>query len=399
MRIMAETDEKTLESLAQRFVQNLMEGKEKETFQEFEMSEGIRSWIQAGMHKSVHKDIQRQFGGVGELQKSEIVRPDPQNRSVDLFYSGKTYSFKTRVSFQENQIIGVFQLDGGTPVQLKSPTGTIHGTLLEPGRKNEPVPVVLFLAGSGPTDRNGNQIPASHTDSYRLLAEALLTEGIASVRFDKRGIGASADAGLGESKLRFEHYVDDAVLWIELLSQKGEYSKIIVMGHSEGSLIGMLACLQSGGKADGFISLCGAGRPVDELLREQLKNQPRLFKDTFFPMLDQWKQGKTVEKVPPELLSLARPSVQPYMISWVKYDPQAEIKKLTIPTLIVQGTTDIQISLTDAENLSRANPKAKKIITKEMNHHLKAGATTINDPQSPIHAELVPAITQWITEK
>lgn len=222
-------------------------------------------------------------------------------------------------------------------------------------------------------------------------------------RFDKRGIAASAKAGIDESKLRFDHYVEDAVLWIEQLSQENKYSKIIVLGHSEGSLIGMLACTNSK-KADAFISLCGAGKPIDEVLREQMSRQPKAIQDAFFPILDELKQGNTVEKVPTELMSLARPSVQPYMISWLQYDPRSEIEKLTIPALIVQGTTDIQVSVADAESLSQANPNAKKVVIKDMNHVLKTCVTTTatvqqltyTNPKIPLHKDLVFCITQFI---
>ena len=292
------------------------------------------------------------------------------------------------------------QAHGGTPIQLETPTGTLYGTLLEPEQATEPMPVVLILAGSGPTDRNGNNTLRLHTDSYRMLAEALQQNGIASVRFDKRGIGASATAGKNESELRFEHYVEDAVLWLELLSQKEKYSKIIVLGHSEGSFIGMLACIQSE-RADGFISLCGTGRTVGELLREQMSRQPQSIRDAFFPILDEWEKGNTVENVLTELLSLARPSVQPYWISCLKYDPRFEIKKLTMPILIVQGTTDIQVSVTDAENLSAANPDAKKVIISGMDHVLKSNTTqlrTYTNPRYPLHKDLIPSITQFIAE-
>jgi len=242
-----------------------------------------------------------------------------------------------------------------------------------------------------------------YTDTHRLLAGALQENGIASVRFDKRGVGASADAGTDESEVRFEHYVDDAVLWIDLLSQKEKYSKIVVMGHSEGSLIGMLACIQSE-KADGFISLAGAGRPVDEALREQMGRQLWFVRNAFFPILDELKQGRTVENVPTSLLSLVRPSVQPYLISWMQYDPRTEIQKLTIPILIIQGTTDIQVSVVDAENLSRKNPKAKKVIIKNMDHVLKTNSTawslfqqrSYTNPSRPLHEELVSYITEFI---
>ena len=295
---------------------------------------------------------------------------------------------------------------GGTPIQLETPTGTLYGTLLEPEQMTEQVPVVLFLAGSGPTDRNGNQLPRLHTDTYRLLAEALQENGIASVRFDKRGVAASAAAGVAESELRFEHYVDDAVLWIDFLSHK--YSKVIVLGHSEGSLIGMLACIKSGciklGGADGFISLAGAGRPIDVIIREQMSRQPQSARDALFPILDELKQGRTVENVPAGLLPLVRPSVQPYMISWMQYDPRTEIQRLTIPILIVQGTTDIQVSVVDAENLAEANPKAKKVIVQNMDHALKTNSTTwtlfqqrsYTNPRRPLHEDLVSTIVEFI---
>ena len=400
----------TLEQTAERFFQSIVEGKPATAFQEFEMSAAIRSLIQTG-GSTILPAINRQFGGVGELQKKQIVQLTPQTRSVELCYSGKTDSFKVRITFQEkNQIGGIHilpwtaeQPHGGTPIQLETPTGTIYGTLLEPEQTTKPMPVVLILAGSGPTDRNGNNQFTLQTNAYRLLAEALQANGIASVRFDKRAIGASAAAGADESKLHFDHLVDDTVRWIELLSQDKRFSKIVVLGHSEGSLIGMLACIQSN-KAAGFISLCGPGKPIDEVIREQYTGQPQSVKDTLFPILDALKQGKTVEKVPDVLLSIVRPSVQPYMISWMKYDPRTEIQKLTIPVLIVQGTTDIQVSIADAEKLSEANPKAKKVIIKDMAHALKksASATALSqqssytDPKLPLHEDLMPNITEFI---
>ena len=398
-----------LEKTAEQFFLNLVEGNDKNLLQTFDLTDAMRSWIQGGQYKAAIKTSLQPYGGIGELQKTEILRQDAQTQFVWLFYSGKTNSFKVRVSFTKNQIAGIHSFPwtdervyGGTPIQLKTPTGTLYGTLLEPEQTTKPVPVVLFLAGSGPTDRNCNQ-PTLHTDAFRLLAEALQKSGIASVRFDKRGIGASAETGRDESKLRFEHLVDDTVRWIDLLSQEKKYSRIIVLGHSEGSLIGMLACIQSE-KAGGFISLCGLGRPIDEILREQMSSQPASVKNALFPILDELKQGKTVEKVPAELSALVRPSIQPYMISLMKYDPCAEIKKLKIPALLVQGTTDIQVSIADAEKLSAANPKVKKVVIKDMNHTLKKCTVMdsrsqqpyYNDPKIPLHEELVPCVTEFI---
>lgn len=409
-RSMAVTEDMTVDNIAEQFFWHIVERSDQSILQNFRMTEDIRSWVQTGKYRSAARDFRRMLGSVGKLQKKEIVQHEPQLQFVELFFSGKTNSFKVLVSFQENQIAGIRHFPwndesthGGTPIQLETPTGIIHGTLLEPEQATEPVPVVLILAGSGPTDRNGNQLPARHSDTYRMIAEALQQNDIASVRFDKRGIGASSPAGMEESDMHFEHYIEDAVGWLERVSQENKYSKIIVMGHSEGSLIGMLACIQSD-KADGFISLCGAGRPVGEVLCEQMSRNPQSIRDAFLPILDEWEKGNTVENVPADL-SLARPSVQPYMISWLKYDPRLEIKKLTIPILIVQGTTDIRVSKTDAENLLAANPQAKKVIIKGMNHTLKNSLTTFTffqqgtytNPKYPLHKDLMPSIVQYIT--
>src|SRR5579859_7330981 len=99
-------------------------------------------------------------------------------------------------------------------VQLKTPSGTIYGTLLVPSAPKR-MPVVLLIAGSGPTDRNGNSamLPAPN-NSLKMLAEALAARNIASLRYDKRGIGESKAAMTAEKDLRFDTYVDDAVAWV-----------------------------------------------------------------------------------------------------------------------------------------------------------------------------------------
>jgi len=267
-----------------------------------------------------------------------------------------------------------------TEIVLKTASGDINGTLTLPDPAVK-VPLVLIIAGSGAIDRDGNSPPAMKNNSncYKLMADELRKNGIASVRYDKRGIGGSMAAAKKEIDLRFENYVSDAKDWIDLLVQDKRFSKIIVAGHSEGSLIGMIACNQS--KSNGFISVAGAGRPVAEVLKEQLRSLPPEDTAQIFPMLDKLKKGDTISNVPSSLYSILRPSVQPYMISWFKYDPQVEIKKLTIPVLIIQGDMDIQVSLHDAELLARANPKAELKIIRYMNHLLKDTDTLDKEEQ------------------
>jgi hypothetical protein len=236
-------------------------------------------------------------------------------------------------------------------------------------------------------------------NSLKTLASELSKNGIATLRYDKRGIAESKGAGKSESDLRFDDYVNDAKEWIQLLQKDKRFSIVIVIGHSEGSLIGMIA----GTSANKFISIAGAGQSADKILKEQLSSQPKVVQDLSFPIIDSLKSGKTTDNVPPMLNSLFRPTVQPYMISWFKYDPQNEIKKLFIPTLVLQGTNDIQVSVEDAKRLSKANPKAELVLINNMNHIFRiidgdkqSNIATYNKGDLPISNELVKSITTFI---
>ena len=285
---------------------------------------------------------------------------------------------------------------------LKTETGEIEGTLTIPEVKM-PIPVVLIIAGSGPTDRDGNN-PVMKNNSLKMLSAELAKKGIASLRYDKRGIAKSQLAGLKEADLRFENYIQDAVSWVQLLKKNTNFSTITVIGHSEGSLIGMVASQNE--LVAKFVSVAGAGQAADQIIREQLIAQPAFVLEQSTPILDELVKGNTVENVPQMLFSLFRPSVQPYMISWFKYDPQIEIAKLKKPILIVQGTTDIQVSVEDAKRLQTAKADAKLVVIEGMNHILKNAEAdrmknfqTYNQPDLPINLELVEAISSFILTK
>lgn len=285
-------------------------------------------------------------------------------------------------------------------VSLQTLTGAIHGTLQLPAGKT-PMPVVLLIAGSGPTDRNGNVagLPGPN-DSLKMLAEGLAANGIASVRYDKRAIGASAAAGPKEADLRFDTYVADAAAWVQQLRKDARFSTVTIAGHSEGSLIGLLAA----SKADAFVSIAGPSKPASAVLREQLttKLPPDLLKENE-RILVALEGGSTADAVPPTLAALYRPSVQPYLISWFKYDPSRELAKLTVPVLIVQGTTDLQVPVTAAHELKKANPKADVTIINGMNHVLKAvegdlsqQLSSYSDPKLPVVPELIERVSAFV---
>ena len=284
-------------------------------------------------------------------------------------------------------------------IVLTTENGKIYGTLLTPDTK-ETVPIVLIIAGSGPTDRDGNN-PMMKNNSLKMLAEGLLENGIASLRFDKRGIAQSKEAASSEAELRFETYVDDAISWAALLNKDERFNEIIILGHSEGALIGMLAAQKSPVKK--YISLAGPGEPAGQILKTQLAGQPQAVLDQAIPIIEQLEKGQTVENVPPMMGSLFRPSVQPYMISWFKYNPSEEIAKLECPIFIVQGTTDIQVSVEDAEKLIAANEKSKLLVIEGMNHIFKTTESdkirnleTYHDPEKPLHKELIPGLVEFI---
>jgi uncharacterized protein len=288
-----------------------------------------------------------------------------------------------------------------TPLVLHTATGDIFGTLTVP-KNFTSGSVTLIIAGSGPTDRNGNN-PTMKNESLRMLSYALANNAIASLRYDKRGIAESRESMKGESQLRFEDYIHDAEEWLDLLKKDKRFTKLVVIGHSEGSLIGMVAAYKH---ADGFVSLAGAGRSADKILKEQLSKQPQSVQDLSFPVIDSLVKGKTVSNVDPMLYSLFRPSVQPYIISWFKYDPQVEIKKLGIPVLLLQGTNDIQVSTEDANLLAKANDHAQLVLIENMNHILKtvqgdrdANIATYTNPSLPISDKLVDAIVKFIKQE
>jgi len=290
---------------------------------------------------------------------------------------------------------------------LNTETGTIYGTLKVPSNKSS-IPVAIIIAGSGPTDRNGNS-QLTQNNAYKMLSDNLFYNGIATLCFDKRGIAESKQAMKDESDIRFDHYIDDVREWINLLSKDKRFSDIIIIGHSEGSLIGMIAS-ENNATVKKYISIAGMGVSFDVTLKEQmekqLSGQPQTLKGIIFSYIDKLKKGETIPNVPPTLNALFRPSIQPYMISIMKYDPQKEIAKLSIPILILQGTTDIQVTAEHADILFAANPKAKKVIIKNMNHVLKdctsndmqAQSPTYNNLNIPLNKELGKAIIEFIKD-
>jgi fermentation-respiration switch protein FrsA (DUF1100 family) len=281
--------------------------------------------------------------------------------------------------------------------------GKLFGTLEIP-RTEKKVDVVLIIAGSGPTDRDGNSyILKGKGDMYKSFAEMLSSKGIASLRYDKRLVGKSVKTK--EADLTFDAYINDAIECIKFLKNDGRFDKIIIAGHSEGSLVGMVAAKL--GNADKYISLCGAGRSVDKIILEQFGNgnlPEKLFTE-LSNCIDTLKHGNLLKYVNPKLWNLLRASIQPYLISWLKYDPCKEIAKLKCPILVVAGTNDDQAPPNETILLASANSNAEKLLVENMTHALKVAplndelaiSKTYIDPIIPLSEELCKVIIEFIT--
>ncbi len=275
----------------------------------------------------------------------------------------------------------------------------IKGTLFSPEKVTSKTKLVILIAGSGPTNRSGNSTIGGINNSLKYLAEGLTRNGFAVFSYDKRIFAQMINKTIDEKTLSFEDFINDAKDVVTYFKAQKKYAKIIIAGHSEGSLIGMVA---SKTNVDGYVSLAGAGRPIDEVLSEQIaKNSPSI-KEAADKDLALLKEGKTFENKNPMLASLFRESVQPYMISWIKYNPQEEIKKLQLPILIINGTKDIQVPPSDAELLYKANPKSTLKIIENMNHIFKEikvdedNVKSYSDPKLPVIPELIEVMTSFI---
>jgi pimeloyl-ACP methyl ester carboxylesterase len=291
----------------------------------------------------------------------------------------------------------------GELVELKIDAGTLHGIIDLPASP-APWPVIFIHPGSGPTDRNGNNI-VMRNESLRLLGRALAAEGFAVLRIDKRGIGASANAMSKEEDVRVESYAADVVSWTAFLRKDPRFTKVGYIGHSEGSYIGLVAAKNA--KPDAFVSLCGPGRPFADLVREQLKaGLPKDLLEASEKILVELESGRFVKEVPDKLKPLFRPSVQPYLIGLFRGDPAKLAAAYPGPLLAISGSTDIQVKEVDGQRIADANRRARHVVITGMNHVLKPVEGTARlvqipsymDPALPLHPKLVPAVAAFLRQ-
>jgi len=277
----------------------------------------------------------------------------------------------------------------------------LSGTLTLPAHAHGNMPLVIIIAGSGPTDRDCNG-QGFKSDAYKKMAAQFALNGIATFRYDKRGVGKSIVANMKEEDLLFSKSISDAQSVIANFEKDTRFSKIIIAGHSEGSLVGIM-CAQANHK---YISIAGVSKQAHDLLKIQLKGKLGDLEKSTFLKLDSLANGQDIACDNPMLMSLFRPSVLPYLKSWFKINPIDEIKKVKCPILIINGTKDLQVAEINAQSLKEANPKSTLLIVPDMNHCLTEIASdkqednlaSYNKPELALSKKMIDSMILFIIQ-
>ncbi len=283
---------------------------------------------------------------------------------------------------------------------LKNDSIILPGTLSY-NKTLKPQPLVIFAHGSGTINRDGNQLPFSTPNYIKQLSEALTNSNIAFYRYDKRN-ATKANLKFLIKGMSFDELTNDLKIAINQFKDDKRFSSITLIGHSQGSLVAMLATSKYINK---FISLAGPAISIDKVLVKQITNQlgtetGKILKNH----LEELKQTGTIKNINPTLQGLLHPSNQKFLKTWGEYNPTAELKKLTIPTLIINGTKDLQVTPDDAKLLYESALNAQLKIIDKMNHVLKTIYYNDNNLKSytssefKISQELVNVITEFILQ-
>ncbi|MDP9205967.1 MAG: lysophospholipase [Gemmatimonadota bacterium] len=296
-----------------------------------------------------------------------------------------------------------------TPFLFQSGTLALPGTLTLPANYSRQIPVALIVSGSGPTDRNGNSAgplrAQNNSNLYAILAWQLADSGVASVRYDKRALGDNLKK-LDIATTSIDDFIADAIAGARKLVDDRRFSKVILIGHSEGAEL-VLQAVNRGAPAAGIVMLSGAGRPIMPVLREQISKQlPPEEIVKWDSASARYLRGEDPGDVHPGLKPLLVRANRKFMQSWAKYDPAAEIARAKVPVLIIQGGRDVQIGESDALALKAAQPAAKLVVIPAANHVFRAAASAdrmsqlrlYTDPTIPIVPELTPAIVDWVNK-
>ncbi len=307
---------------------------------------------------------------------------------------------------------------------------TLMGTLALPAEGAGPFPGALFLQGSGPVDRNGNA-PGLEMDAYRQLAHALARAGIASLRFDKRGVGESeGDLSLASRA----DLVNDARAALEGLQSQPEIdpARCILIGHSEGAYLAPILAVEDETVA-GIVLLAGAARSLDLITRwqvETLLRQQGVEGDALDAALAQQDQytafvetseggwgDYTVEQLQEAMPWLTEEAAiqlksSPLSLEWLREyygdDPADTLRAVDVPGLIVNGEKDAQVPSSEAALLEEilregGNEDVTAIVLPDLNHLLRHHPEEPNliyrHLDEPVDPRVIDAVTEWAAER
>lgn len=283
-----------------------------------------------------------------------------------------------------------------SPLAVEVDGGTLYGELTLP-ESLPPCPAALILGDEGPVNMDGNSAFVPGKNNCMLyLAEALADQGIASLRYDRRGVGKSWAALAREADLDMERLADDAAAMAQVLRDDERFPQVVFIGHGQGGLTALLAARKF--RVAALALLNCPGLPAADLVEARMRAAmtPELFNQGK-AILERLRQGQPVPTVPQEpiFLELFRQEIQPLLISLLRLDPVKLLAATTMPVLIVQGTTDAEISVEHAQRLHLAGADSQLAIIDGMNHILKQSAMapaaqreSLRDPTQPISPEL-----------
>ncbi|MCX6094683.1 MAG: alpha/beta fold hydrolase [Candidatus Bipolaricaulota bacterium] len=317
----------------------------------------------------------------------------------------------------------------GIESEVAFPSGdlTLAGTLTLPASGREPFPAALLIHGSGPVDRDENA-PGLKTDVFRQLAEALAASGIASFRFDKRGVGESGGDAASASRADL---LDDVRAALDALRAQPEVDggRIVLIGHSEGAYLAPIVVAEDP-KIAGLVLLAGAARSLAEITRWQVETLLRLQgasdeqvsaalaqEDQYLAFVKgsegEWDDYSfdELKRSMPWLTEQAASALvaTPLSLSWLREhytdDPQAWLRRVSVPVLVVNGGKDLQIPSSEADGIRAAlaegkNPEVTIRALDDLNHllrhHPEAPSLTYRHLDEPVDARVLDAVTTWL---
>ncbi len=224
--------------------------------------------------------------------------------------------------------------------------------------------LVIWVHGSGNVDRNGQQgnlVKANYIEQFR---NAINTHDIAFFSFDKRT--ATPENFKFMEGTVFEDLVSDVQHVITNFKKDKRFSRCVLAGHSQGSLIAMLAA----DGVDELISISGPAQSVDQTIISQVTKQSPALGSIAEAHFKELQETDSIAQIHPFLGTIFAKQNFAFLQSWMSYNPAEEIKKIKKPILLINGTKDLQVPVEDAQQLHKANPKTELLIIEDMNHVL-----------------------------